>query len=53
MSNTQKLAVAIWNYKGGVGKSTIALVLAEIAAQQGLHVLALDLDEQTEFSSHS
>ena len=44
--NTHKLAVTIWNYKGGVGKSTISLVLAEIAAQQGLRVLALDLDEQ-------
>ena len=45
-TQTQKLAVTIWNYKGGVGKSTIALVLSEIAAQQGLNVLAIDLDEQ-------
>lgn len=44
--NTHKLAVTIWNYKCGVGKSAISLVLAEIAAQQGLRVLALDLDEQ-------
>ena len=41
-----KLAVTLWNYKGGVGKSTISLVLAEIAAQQSLRVLAVDLDKQ-------
>ena len=45
-----KLAVTIWNYKGGVGKSTIALILAEIAAQYGLNVLALDLDKQKNLS---
>lgn len=48
---TEKLAVAIWNYKGGVGKSIIALILAEIAAQNGLKVLAIDLDEQKNFSA--
>lgn len=41
-----KLAVTVWQYKGGVGKTTISLVLAEIAAQNGLNVLAVDLDEQ-------
>lgn len=41
-----KLAVTLWNYKGGVGKSTISLILAEIAATQGLRTLAIDLDEQ-------
>ena len=41
-----KLAVTLWNFKGGVGKSTIALTLAEIAAFSGLCVLAVDLDEQ-------
>ena len=42
----EKLAVTLWNYKGGVGKSTIALILAEIAAQNGLRVMAVDLDKQ-------
>lgn len=46
MNTMKKLAVTLWNFKGGVGKSTIALVLAEIAAQQDLKVLAIDLDEQ-------
>ena len=41
-----KLAVTLWNFKGGVGKSTIALTLAEIAACSGLRVLVIDLDEQ-------
>ena len=43
---SEKLAVTIWNYKGGVGKSTISLILSEIASQNGLRVLAVDLDEQ-------
>ena len=41
-----KLAVTIWNYKGGVGKTTISLILAQIAAHEGQRVLAVDLDEQ-------
>ena len=43
---SEKLAVTIWNYKGGVGKSTISLILSQIAAQNNLKVLAVDLDEQ-------
>ena len=43
---SEKLAVTVWNYKGGVGKSTISLILSEIAAQNNLRVLAVDLDEQ-------
>ena len=40
------MIVTLWNYKGGVGKSTIALTLAEIAATSGLRVLAVDIDDQ-------
>lgn len=43
---SEKLAVCTWNYKGGTGKTTIALILAQIAAQKGLKVLAMDLDQQ-------
>ncbi len=46
----EKLAVTIWNYKGGVGKTTISLILSQSAARQGLKVLAVDLDEQKNLS---
>ena len=46
----EKLAVTVWNYKGGVGKTTISLILAETASRQGLKVLAIDLDEQKNLS---
>ena len=40
------ITITLWNYKGGVGKSTINLVLAEIIASKNLRTLAVDLDEQ-------
>lgn len=46
----EKLAVTIWNYKGGVGKTTISLILSQTAARQGQKVLAIDLDEQKNLS---
>lgn len=46
----EKLAVTVWNYKGGVGKTTISLILSQTAARQGLKVLAVDLDEQKNLS---
>ena len=42
----EKLAITCWNYKGGTGKTTVALILAQIAAQKGLHVLVMYLDDQ-------
>jgi chromosome partitioning protein len=39
--------VAVMNYKGGVGKTTLTANLGAIAASRGLRVLLLDLDPQT------
>lgn len=38
--------VAIYNRKGGVGKTTYAVHLAEYAVEQGLRVLFVDYDDQ-------
>lgn len=40
------LIVAVCNQKGGVGKSTVALWLAEMAARLDLRVLVVDTDPQ-------
>lgn len=39
--------VAVMNYKGGVGKTTLTANLGAIAANRGLRVLLIDLDPQT------
>ena len=39
--------VAVMNYKGGVGKTTLTANLGAIAAGRGLRVLLIDLDPQT------
>ena len=49
MSN-EKLEVTLWHYKGSVGKSTLALILSQIAAKEGLKVLAVDIDPQRNLS---
>ncbi len=39
--------VAVMNYKGGVGKTTLTANLGALAADRGLRVLLIDLDPQT------
>ncbi|MBQ7169360.1 MAG: ParA family protein [Synergistaceae bacterium] len=45
-----KIAVAVLNRKGGVGKTTIAVILAEIALVRHNRVLAVDLDPSRNFT---
>ena len=45
-----KIAVAVFNRKGGVGKTTIAVILAQIALIRRNKVLAIDLDPSRNFS---
>ena len=44
------VVVSLINMKGGVGKTTIASQLAHAAASDGLSVLAIDLDPQSNLS---
>ncbi len=44
-------SIAIVNQKGGVGKTTITLGIAEAATAYGLNVLVVDLDPQANASS--
>lgn len=44
------IVVSIINLKGGVGKTTVTALLARHAAAQGLKVLAVDLDPQSNLS---
>ncbi|MBQ3654901.1 MAG: ParA family protein [Synergistaceae bacterium] len=46
-----KIAVAVFNRKGGVGKTTIAVILAQIALVRHNRVLAIDLDPSGNFTS--
>ena len=46
-----KIAVAVFNRKGGVGKTTVAVILAQIALVRHHRVLAIDLDPSGNFTS--
>lgn len=50
MGNSKGPVVSVINLKGGVGKSTIAVLLSRFAAEQGRKVLAVDLDPQANLS---
>ena len=45
-----KIAVAVLNRKGGVGKTTVSVILAQIALIRRSKVLAIDLDPSRNFS---
>lgn len=45
-----KIAAAVFNRKGGVGKTTVAVILAQIALIRHNKVLAVDLDPSRNFS---
>ncbi len=44
-------SIAVVNQKGGVGKTTVALGIAEAASATGMRVLVVDLDPQANASS--
>ncbi len=44
-------AIALFNNKGGVGKTTLAYHLAHMVARRGWRVLAVDLDPQANLTS--
>ena len=46
----EKIAVAAINHKGGVGKTTLAIILAQMALIKRHRVLAVDLDPQRNFT---
>ena len=46
------VVVAVANQKGGVGKTTMAALLAQEAAARGLRAMAIDLDPQGNLTRH-
>lgn len=51
--NKAVLNIAVWSYKGGVAKTTLALHLADALATRGFNVALLDLDPQGSTTSLS
>ena len=45
------IKVAVFNRKGGVGKTTLSIILTQIALMNGKKVIAVDQDTQRNFSS--
>lgn len=50
MNISGPVCVAVINMKGGVGKTTVAALLARQAARHSYKVLAIDLDPQANLS---
>jgi cellulose biosynthesis protein BcsQ len=49
----EKIAIAIANIKGGVGKTTLSMILTQIALSRGHRVVAVDLDwDQGSFTTY-
>lgn len=46
-----KIAVAVYNRKGGVGKTTLAVILAELALIRHSRILGIDLDPSGNFTT--
>ena len=46
----EKLAITLFNRKGGTGKTTIAAILAQLAVRDKKKVIVYDLDEQRNLS---
>ena len=44
------IKVTVFNRKGGVGKTTLAIILTQIALKKGKTVLAVEQDEQNNFN---
>ena len=49
-ADLEKFAVAVINHKGGVGKTTLSLILTQMALIKRHRVLAVDLDPQRNFT---
>ncbi len=45
------IKITVFNRMGGVGKTTLAIILTQIALMKNKNVLAVDLDEQKNFSA--